>query len=220
MTTDATPSSRPGAPRVRVASVEPRILGLMSPPVAVVVGSFALILGLILAASGAGVGGMILLFGGAVLVALAISAARRWPASALPRTAGAVADTVGERLGLARASAGAWSAASRERGKLEREIRELRDERRRQRADLGEAAYREEPAKIDRLRRRLGEIDRRIEGHREEMGQIDDQARERIERERAAVPNTQPFAVPEAPPPLAEDDDTRVAPTEERPAAE
>jgi hypothetical protein len=217
MTADPTPPSRPGSPRVRIASVEPRILGLMSPPVAVIAGSCALVLGIIVIASGAGVGGTILLLGGALLVTLAVSAARRWPASALPRTAGAVADTLGERLGLARASAGAWSTATREKAQLEREIRKLRDERRREQADLGEAAYREQPGRVDRLRRRVGAIDRRIERRQEEIGEVDAQAHERIERERIAAPSTREYAVAEDPPPLAEDDDTRVSPTEERP---
>jgi hypothetical protein len=124
---------------------------------------------------------------------------------------------VGERLGLARASAGAWSDAASRKRRIERDLRELRDDRRRLQADLGEAAYREQPGKVDRLRRRLGEIDHRIDGRREEIGEVDDEARERIDRERAAAPRTEPFAVAEVPPPPAEDDDTRVSPTEERP---
>jgi hypothetical protein len=190
----------------------------MTPVTAAIVGTAGVVGGLALLASGKALGGLILLLGGAFLLALAVQAARRWPASRLPRMTASAADAIGGRLGLARASAGAWSDATREKAQLEREIRELREERHRQQADLGEAAYREESGKVERLRRRVGEIDQRIEGREQEAVAVGDQARERIDRERAATPNTQPFAVAEVPPPLTEDDDTRVSPTEERPA--
>ncbi len=128
------------------------------------------------------------------------------------------ADAIGGRLGLAQASAGAWSDASREQAQLEREIRDLRDERRRRQADLGEAAYREEQGKIERCGGGSARSTRGSRGREQHIEAVGDQARERIDRERAATPQTQPFAIAEGPPPLAEDDDTRVSPTEERPA--
>jgi hypothetical protein len=210
--------SRPGTPQLRLASAEPRILGLMSPVTAAVLGAAGVIGGIAVLASGSALGGIVVLILGASLLALAIQAARRWPASRLPSMAASATETVGGRLGLARASAGAWSDATREKAQLEREIRELRDERRRKQADLGEAAYREEAGTMERLRRRVGEIDERIEGREEKIEAVSEQARERIDRERAATPQTQPFAVAEVPPPPSEDDDTRVSPTEERPA--
>jgi hypothetical protein len=197
------PASRPGTPRARIDSTEPQIFGMFSPLAGFVIGLGGFALGVVLIASGSGLPAALVLLAALFLVSLAVHAARRWPGSSLGRLGTHVADGLGVRLGIARATDGVWSDVSRERIEAERELRALREERRERQAELGEAAYREEAGKVERLRRRLTEIDDRIEGRRREAGDVGEDAHERIERERVAAQPTQPFAVAEAPPPVS-----------------
>ena len=209
------PTSRPAAPRVHVASAEPRIFGVVPPALALCLGVAGLILGIALLSSGSVVGGIAALLSGLILLALAIDAARRWPASALPRLFVRVSDATARRLGLARVSAGAWSEASRRMVALRRERRELHTRRKAEQSALGAAAYREDDDEMGALRQRLAELDERIERCEQEMGEVVDEARERVHRKRVEVQPTQPFAVAEAPPSDAEAE-TRTTPTVRR----
>jgi hypothetical protein len=175
-----------------------------------------LILGLALLASGSVVGSIATLLSGLILLALALDAARRWPASALPRLIVRVTDAAGGRLGLARVSAGAWSEASRRMVAVRRERRELHNRRKADQSALGAAAYRDDRDEMRALRERLAELDERIERCEQEMGEVVDEARERVHRKRVEVQPTQPFAVAEVPPSDA-DAETRATPTVRRP---
>jgi hypothetical protein len=208
--------SRPGTPKVQVASAEPRIFGVVPPTLALLLGMVTLILGVALLVSGSALAGVVLMVSGAVPLALAIDAARRWPASALPRVTVRVLDVVSSRLGLARVSAGAWAEASREVIGLRRELRTLQGEREATQSALGSAAYHEDEAEMRILRARLTELDEQIEGREQLIGEVVERARVQVARERAAVAPTQPFAVPEEPPPLDDVDETRPAPTTPR----
>jgi len=211
--------SRRADPKVEIASAEPRIFGMVQPTLALVLGAAALAVGIGLFVSGSTIAGLVLAVFGAVLLALAIDAARRWPASALPRASVRVVDGIGSRLGLARVSAGTWAGASREVIGLRRELRTLRSEREAQQSALGEAAYREDAADVEALRERLRELDERIEGRERAIEDVMSRARMRVKRERASVEPTQQFAVAEEPPPPGEDDETREAPTTPRGSA-
>jgi hypothetical protein len=58
---------------------------MVQPTAALVLGARALAVGIGLLFSGSTIAGLVLIFCGAILLALAVDAARRWPASALPR---------------------------------------------------------------------------------------------------------------------------------------
>jgi hypothetical protein len=83
--------------------------------------------------------------------------------------------------------------------------------------ELGSAAYLEDSGRINALRAEILEIDATIDGREADLTAAVGRAKQRVRRKRAAVQPTQSFAVPEAQPPLEEDDDTRTAPTAERP---
>jgi hypothetical protein len=100
--------------------------------------------------------------------------------------------------------------------RLRRELHGLRSGRDAQLLELGEAAYREDTGQVTVLRIRLIELDEEISERESRMSDALGQARERVRRERAAVPHTQSFAVPEVEPPPGEDADTRTMPTAER----
>ena len=206
-------TSRPGAPKVHVTSVEPRIFGVVPPALALSLGIAALVAGFVLLVSGTALAGVGLAVFGLIFLALAIDAARRWPTSALPRIAVRVADGAGARLGIARVSTAAWGQASREMIALRRELRALRDERETQQSALGAAAYREDDEQMGVLRQRLAELDEEIERAEQAITAAAERARDRVERQRAAVTPTEPFVVAEDEPPPDEDDTTRTTPT-------
>ena len=189
----------------------------MPPVLALALGLVGIVLGIALLATGSVGGGLVLLVAGAALLALAMDASRRWPTSAIPRVTAHVTEAVRGRFGLARVSAGAWSAAGREVIRLRGELRDLRGVREAHLLELGSAAYLEDSGRIKALRAEVLEIDATIDGREAELTAAVGRAKQRVRRKRAAVQPTQSFAVPETQPPLEEDDDTRTAPTAERP---
>jgi hypothetical protein len=209
-------ASRSADPPVRFASAEPRIFGLVPPALALVLGLAGLVVGIIMLASGAVIAAIVWSAAGIALLALAIDASRRWPASALPRLAVRVADGAGRNLGLARVTAGAWGEASRRVVSLRHELRSLRSEREARLSTLGAAAYRDDADQVREQRQRLAEIDARIGTCERERDEVVADARERIQKERAAAQPTEAFAIPEEPPPLDEHEKTRTAPTARR----
>jgi ATP-dependent Clp protease ATP-binding subunit ClpA len=204
---------------MRLQSAEPRIFGVVPPAVALALGIGAFVIGIVVLASAAILAGVIWLAAGVALLALALDASRRWPASALPRLAVRLVDAAGRRLGLVRATAGAWGAASRRVVALRRELRQLQGERDAQLLALGEAAYREDADETQSLKERIGAIDARIAADEREMEEVVSKARERVRKEKVAVRLTKQFAVAERPPPIGSEDQTRTAPTARRPAS-
>jgi hypothetical protein len=171
---------------------EPRLFGAVPPSLALGLGIVALILGIVLLATGSIVAGVIWILAAFALLAVGIDAARRWPATAIPRLlTGAVRASV-RRLGLVRVSAGAWSDASRRRLALRRELRGLQKRRAVELTALGDAAYRDEAEEVRSRRGRIAELDGRIVGCESAMAEAVERARERVQRKRAEVKPTQP----------------------------
>jgi hypothetical protein len=206
-------------PRMKLQSAEPRIFGVVPPAVALVLGFGALVVGIVVLVSGAALAGVIWLAAGVALLALAMDASRRWPASALPRLAVRVADGTGRHLGLARATAGAWGQASRRRVSMRHELHSLRNERDALLLALGEAAYAEDAGQVGSLREWISSVDERIAACEREMEQALAGARERVRKEKAASQSTEQFAVVEKPPPVGTEDRTRTAATAQRSAS-
>lgn len=190
---------------------------MVPPALALALGLAGILAGIAVLASGTAVAGLLLLGVGVVLMSLATDAARRWPTSAVPRLSARVAEMVRGRLGVAGVSAGAWSRAGREVVHLRGELRDLRGVREAHLLELGLAAYKEDSAQVDALRSEIGHLDERMADCEQELSAAVGRAKQRVSRKRAAVQPTQSFAVAETQPPLDEDDDTRTAPTAEKP---
>lgn len=203
-------------PKMKLESAEPRIFGVVPPALALVLGLGAAVVGIVLLASGAVLAAVIWLAAGLALIALAVDASRRWPASTLPRLAVKVADGAGRHLGLARVTAGAWGEASRRIVSLRHELRSLRSEREERVSELGEATYRRDQNAVGRLSQLITSIDERIDACERELDGVLATTRKRVREERVAVKPTREFAVAEEPPPLDEDERTRTAPTVQR----
>jgi len=213
-------ASRTAEPPVRAASVEPRIFGVIPPLLALLLGLAGIVLGAILVATGRWPVGIAAFAVGALLLALAIDAARRWPTSALPRAVVKVVDRLSAGAGLARVSAGAFSGASREVIRLRRDVRRMRRQRDEDQHALGAAALEENDEETAALKEQIREHDRQIEEAEQRIIEVRGAARDRVARERAAIRATQPFAVAEdAPEANAESDETATSPTEVKPEA-
>jgi hypothetical protein len=185
-------ATQPTEPKHRVSFGEPRLFGAVPPSLALGLGVVALILGIVLLATGSIVAGVIWVLAALALLAVGIESARRWPASAIPRLLATAARASVRRLGLARVSAGAWADASRRRLALRRELRSLRKRRGVELTALGDAAYRDDAEEVRSLRGRIAELDGRIEGCERSMTEAVERARERVRRKRAEAQPTQP----------------------------
>jgi len=101
----------------------------------------------------------------------------------------------GRRVGIARVSAGAWSAATQRRVALRRELRSLRKERDTELSALGTAAYNDDADQMRALRGRVAELKGRIEGCERASDDAIERARDRVRRKRAESRRTQPRSV-------------------------
>jgi uncharacterized membrane protein YccC len=191
-------SGEEGSPTIRVNAAEPRIFGMVPPAVALAVGFVCVAAGVVLIFSPEQrPAGIVALCLGAVLLVLTVDAARRWPTSAVARVFVRSVDGAGSRLGLARVFAGAWSQATREEIRLRNEIRALQQERDHEQFELGAAAYEEDADRVAAGRERMAELDGQIEEDEREIEAVIEGARRRVDRERAAIDETRPYAVPE-----------------------
>jgi hypothetical protein len=165
-------------------------------------GGAGVVLGVVLAVGlGRLLVGLAILLLGVVLVGLAVDAARRWPTSAVAQLFVRFVDIVGSRVGLARVSAGAWAQAAREVIRLRQELRGLREQRDQEQFALGAAAYQQDDEQVTSLRERLKGLEQQIERRQQTIGEVTDRARDQVDRKRAAIQPTQPFAVEESRPP-------------------
>jgi hypothetical protein len=171
---------------------------MVPPALALVLGCASVVAGIVLMFSPEQrPAGIVALCLGGVFLVLTVDAARRWPTSAVARAFVGFVDGAGSRLGLARVFAGAWSQATREEIRLRNEIRTLRDKRDREQFELGAAAYRDDADEVASSRERISELDRQIEEDEREITEVIEGARRRVDRERAAIDPTRPYAVPE-----------------------
>lgn len=187
---DETQETRATEPRVRPGLGEPRLFGAVPPSLALAIGIVGLVLGIVLLVTGSTVAGVIWILAGVALLIVGVDAARRWPASAVPRLIVNGAKAAVRGLGLARVSAGAWSEASRRRFALRRELRGLRKRRHAELFALGAAAYEEEAIRMRSLRGQIAELDGRIAGCERAMDDAVKRARDRVQRKRTEIQPT------------------------------
>jgi hypothetical protein len=154
-------------------------------------GLLALLVGIVLLATGDTAVGLLLLVAGALLAALFAEQARRRRDSSLDRAAAATIDQSLALAGFARSSAVAWSRAGRSTARLKLEARKLARERTGLQYELGAAAYAEDEARTTELRTRMAELKARIASCGEEARAAIEQAQRRTASERRAVAQTE-----------------------------
>jgi ribosomal protein L40E len=205
-----------GDPAPRVHHVERRPLGLAPTPLIGGLGLLALVVGIVLLASGPWATGVVLLVVGAALLLLFVVAARQEPDSPAARALALTAARVRDRTGFAVAASRTWSSASGEvarlgwrRRQLERELSDLM-------APLGEAVHRNDEVRVQALRGRAAQLRRSLEDLDGRRAAVVKAAHHEVERERAPVQATR--VLPAVPPPPGPSDTDGSGPPYAEPA--
>jgi hypothetical protein len=192
MTEDARPP--PAESGVELQMVEPKLFGTIPSRVLLVGGAVGVPISVALLATTHWVLGSLLIVVALAALALEFVAARHRPR-------GRTAEKVVGRLWLARdevrfagTSVRAWVAASACIVAMRRRSRGINHERDRVQRELGAAAYEQDAARVDELRRRMFELDEAIGGCRRRMEAARRVARARVSRARRPVLTTQVVA--------------------------
>ena len=220
------PPDETGPVPVSVQRAEAHWFGVTPPAMLVGLAAVALVLAVVLFATGHWPYGLILLGVGALLIAAFLEAARRRPASQLSRASVDARERARSSLETLRVR----QAAAAEVRRIRMALAQIEPERRQALHDLGAAVHRDDSAAEAAARDRLTELD----GREEELGTALDraleEAGERIRKARLPVQETmmvlpsepypppdeatppQPAVVPEAYPPPDEADLPQPAP--------
>jgi hypothetical protein len=182
------PAEETGRVPVSFQRVEPHWFGIAPAPLLLGAGAGALLIAIVLFATGHWPFGLILLGVAALLAAAYVEAARRRPRRDQEPVRGAAAL---ERAGAMWETLRTHAAASAEAKRLQSGIFVVESERRAALLELGEAVYAADAAKVAIARTTLAELDARdAELHRQMEDGLAD-AGERIRRARLAVQRTE-----------------------------
>ena len=195
----------PGAP-IAYSQSEPRLFGVLSPLPTFALACILLAGALVSLLAQSWILGVILLSFGAATFVLFYGAAERDPTSSVAKTVLGAVGRVSSWTRLIYGSAGAWSSAGRRLVELRREVQSLRQERREVQLALGDAAFRQDEAKVASLRARMGEIDDAIAARERERIEARSTARSRVEDERFAARKTE-YLPPDLP---SDEGDSRI----------
>ena len=159
--TDAPPPDVRDVP-IDVQHAEPRYFGLGTPVFVLSAAAVLLLLGIVLAATGFVVVGIVAIAVAVCLVAAFLAGARRWPETSIARIGVSTADRVRGEAGVAVESVSAWTRAGRDVARLRKEQFQLRRRRDARIRELGVSFYSDD-GRADELKA-AGEGARRADG--------------------------------------------------------
>jgi hypothetical protein len=194
------PLEETGQVPVTFDRVEPNWYGVTPPRLLLATAVFAIVVAIVLFATGHWPYGLIMLGVGALLLAALLEAARRRPQSTLPRA------SVDARE-RARSGWETWrarSAATVEARRVQSALLLVHSERRNALEELGTAVHARDGEAEARARERLAELDRREEGLRARLDGALAEAGERIRKARLPVEETMMVLPQEPTPPPGE----------------
>jgi hypothetical protein len=193
------PASETGPVPVSIAYAEPRWFGVTPPMVLLVLSLAGFVLAVVLFAIGHWPVGLILVGVAILLFTGFLEVARRKPDAAVTRLSAEAIDGMRARAGSALEALAARGRAGREAARLRNELVRLHAHRRELLVAFGDAVYRGDDP--DPLRRELEAVDEHARGLEAELHELLVATRERIEKARLAVQDTQMVQVPEPYPP-------------------
>jgi hypothetical protein len=157
------------------------------------------LLAIMLLALGTWIVGIVLLACSVALFALLLVAVEREPDDPAARAAVTAADRARSQTRLIRVAARAWSHAGVALLRVTQRRYRLRWQIRRQLEPLGEAAYRGDDARVERLRAEALKLEAALHETQREGSEVLDAARVEVERERSTsgVTQTMPAVEPE-----------------------
>jgi hypothetical protein len=153
----------------------------------------ALVVALVLLFTGAWPVAAVLIACALIALALLLVAVEREPDDPAARLAVAAADRAVSHTRLLRVAAGAWSRAGLALVRINQRRYRLRWQLRRQLQPLGEAAYRGEDDRVQRLRAEAQQLERQLHDAQREGSHALGAARAAVERERVPLQATQAF---------------------------
>jgi hypothetical protein len=175
-------------PTVEYDRVEPRLFGVVPTLASFLLGVTILAVALVAFALGHPLLGAVLLVPAVGLFALFVEAARRFGRN---DAASRAALRAREWSRFAFATTAARSRASRDVLAARSELGKLRAELRRTQLELGGAAYREDAAETERLRRRMRELEERARTIERGTHRAVGEAEQQIDEERLAIQATE-----------------------------
>lgn len=193
------PPSETGQVPISFTQAEPHWFGVTPPSLLLVLSVTALAVAIVLFATGGWPLGLILLGAGILLVAAFLEVARRKPDGAVTRRSAQTFDSFRARAGSTLELLAARGRSSRESARLRNELAYLQGQRRNLLTVFGDAVYRGDRS-ADAFRQDLAALDERAATLDRELHQLGAATRDRIEKARLAVQETQ-MVVPEPYPP-------------------
>lgn len=166
-------------------------LGLAPLPLLGSLSALAILIAIVLLATGSWLPGLIMLALAAELVALFLSGARREPDAPISRGVSRVGVRLRDSASFAAAALGTWSGAGTEVLRVRWRRRRLARDLRRQMAPLGEAVHREDESRVRDLRTVANRLQRELDLTEQREAEILSRAQSELERERAPVQATE-----------------------------
>jgi hypothetical protein len=199
--TDAPPVDVREVP-IEVQHAEPRYFGLGTPVFVLGAAAVLLLLGIVLAATGFLVVGIVAIVVAICLIPAFLAGARRWPETSIARIGVSTADRVRGEAGVAVESVSAWTRAARDVARLRKEQFQLRRRRDGIIRELGVSFYSDD-GRADDLKAGAKALDEQMASNERELQRAVASARRQSRKGRATVVATEvitPEPVPEPAP--------------------
>ena len=187
---------------IEVQHAEPRYFGIGTPGFVLAAGAVLLLLGIVLAATGFVIVGIVAIAVAVCLVPVFVAGARRWPETSIAQIGVSAADRVRGEAGVAVESVSAWTRAGRDVARLRKEQFQLRRRRDGLVRELGVSFYSED-GRADDLKAAAKALDEQMASNELELQRAVASARRQTRKGRATVVATEvikPEPVPEAAP--------------------
>ena len=196
--TDAPPVDVRDVP-IEVQHAEPRYFGLGTPVFVLAAAAVLLLLGIVLAATGFVVVGIVAIAVAVCLVPAFLAGARRWPETSIAQIGVSTADRVRGEAGVAVESVSAWTRAGRDVARLRKEQFQLRRRRDGIVRELGVSFYSDD-GRADELKAAAKALDEQMASNELALQRAVASARRQTRKGRATVVATEvikPEPVPE-----------------------
>jgi len=175
---------------IDVQHAEPRYFGLGTPHFVLGVAAMLLVVGIVLAATGYLVAGIVAIVIAFCLLPAFLAGARRWPDTSIAKLGVSTADRIRDEAGFAVESVSAWSRAGRDVARLRKEQYTLRRRRDAKVRDLGVSFYSDD-GRADELKAAAKELDERMASNELALQRAVESARRQTRKRRATVAPTE-----------------------------